>query len=341
MTQREAAGQQNGTSDEIECIGAFRDKINRVKPEHREGRINGETSNRGNKLKEGAERVHRDAVNGLNNDIEAVDVVSYERVSNELKQKKRRRRIDTYNYEDGLYEYEVYEDDEFDSDENPYNEINIQEILAPISNQTDLVTRSSISKTYTNKILIKLAQQTIETIEKEQEHVNKLSSLLDLLLGEDSSLLLESELQLPDITKTEIAAPHQSATDPADHDEDMVSPEEKRITRRRSTHETDAFFALPALKIDMNCGLKPELAEEARQLSQVAVQRNQEYIRSLSSIRNGIVRAQKLKETLYAWAREMNGDPDEADLYQKEKDAAAAAAATAPASATSTNNKQK
>lgn len=222
----------------------------------------------------------------------------------------KRRKLDVYNYDDPDYEQQSDEDNE-----NPYYDIDLEEILRPISHPSELSKRDVISRTYTSNFLKHYAQQSIEIIEKEQESVNAISGFLDLLLGEDSQLLLEDGLELEDYNHIEPKTEEEKETTP-----------EKRVTRKTANDEADPFFALPGFKVDPDAGLDPLLAEEARQCALLAKQRSTEFIQSLTTIRNNLVRAQTIKEKLYAWGREMNGDPDESDLYVAEKEAAAKAA---------------
>lgn len=284
-------------------------------------------------MKFGSTNVHRDRINGYNNDNDPLEVIHYNRSKRSVVKK---RRIDTYNYNynpdadssPGANNIDVYEGHVEGEDEDPYSQIDIEKILSPITHPSDVVTRPSIARTYKSDVMKHLAQQAIETIEKEQNTVIQLSNLLDILLGEDSSQLLENELQLPEYDhnlvnqkKISNGTNQEAESNPTDFD--------KRVTRRQSTQEVDPFFALPNIKIDTNFGLNPEDAEEARQLSQISLQRSEEFIRNLTSLRNGLARGQTLKEKLLQWGREINGDPDESDLYLAEKEAAAKAAAEA------------
>lgn len=312
-------------------------------------------------MKLGATRVHRDRINGYNNDNEPLEVVHYNRSKRSVVKK---RRIDTYNYNynpeqnssNNTNNQELYENQFETEEDDPYSQIDIEKILSPITHPSDVVNRPSIARTYKSKVMSHLAQQAIETIEKEQNTVIQLSKLLDILLGEDSRQLLENDLQLPEY--------NHNLVDNKDHDQDANKDEhqqqqheeakdntsttatagsintefEKRVTRRQSTQEVDPFFALPNMKIDPNFGLNPEDAEEARQLSQISLQRSEEFIRNLTSLRNGLARAQIIKEKLFQWGKEINGDPDESDIYQAEKEAAAQAQAAQSGSAASGTN---
>ncbi|KAH3667792.1 hypothetical protein WICMUC_005192 [Wickerhamomyces mucosus] len=303
--------------DLLKYIRLFTDRIKGKHVEEYEEEIDGETSNRGNKLKRGSEKVHRDHIDGLNNDNTPVEVIEYNRVKRAV---FKRRRLDTYNHEE-------YQDFSGDEEDEIYQQIDIENILAPISDPTQLVTRDSISRTYKSEILKRLAQQSVEIIEKEQNFVIKLSSLLDLFLGESSNQILEDDLQLPPYEPLEISNElsnkNSVSSGITEQNEENVDLS-KRVTRRQSVQEVDPFFALPNFKVDYNVGLDPKIADTARQITQIAVQRNEEYIRNLSKLGNSLMRAQTLKEKLLDWAKEMNGDPDESDIYLKENPQATA-----------------
>ncbi|CCH45977.1 Transcriptional regulatory protein [Wickerhamomyces ciferrii] len=320
-----------------------------------QGKINGETTNRGNKLKLGSNKVHRDRINGYNNDNEPEEQVHYNHSKRSI---VKRRRLDTYVYDynptdllNSTTSTNGQEHLEIDEDDDPYHQIDIEKILAPISHPSDIVTRSSLSRTYNSDVLKKLAQQAIETIEREQNNVIQLSKLLDTLLGEDCGPLLEAQLLLPEYNHNltsinqEEETPEQTQQQQQQQLENQEEPQidilDKRITRRQSTQETDPFFALPQLKFDSNFGLNPEDAEEARQLSQISLQRSEELIRNLTTLRNGLVRAETLKSKILQWSKEINGDPDESDLYQDEKEAAQAANPQPPSSSSSSVNSNK
>ncbi|CCE65724.1 hypothetical protein TPHA_0M01490 [Tetrapisispora phaffii CBS 4417] len=57
-----------------------------------------------------------------------------------------------------------------------------------------------------------------------------------------------------------------------------------------------------------------EELETSRQLSQIALQRNQEFIRNLSKIRNYLIKANRIKERIYSWSKEIGGIQEEGIL---------------------------
>ncbi|KAK9461855.1 RXT2-like protein [Lipomyces oligophaga] len=85
----------------------------------------------------------------------------------------------------------------------------------------------------------------------------------------------------------------------------------RRITRNQTTNELEPFFALPRIEIDRNFGFSPEVAQETRQLAQIASKRSEEFIRSLYRIRAGLLRADRFRGKVYKWCREVGGDMSE------------------------------
>ncbi|CAB4256636.1 similar to Saccharomyces cerevisiae YBR095C RXT2 Subunit of the histone deacetylase Rpd3L complex [Maudiozyma barnettii] len=81
-------------------------------------------------------------------------------------------------------------------------------------------------------------------------------------------------------------------------------------------HDNDPFFALPEVKdVDgLNILLKDlesseaiEQMETTRQMAQIALQRNQEFIRNLKTIRNYMDKACRIRERILAWSKEYSG----------------------------------
>ncbi|KAL7667310.1 Transcriptional regulatory protein RXT2 N-terminal domain-containing protein [[Candida] zeylanoides] len=95
------------------------------------------------------------------------------------------------------------------------------------------------------------------------------------------------------------------------------SPPPKRITRTTALSETDReedpFFALPealrryeAMQTSAEEPTHDDMAkEELVNYLQVSIQRQQEYIKNLSQLRMGLVRADRLKSDLWKWGKEM------------------------------------
>ncbi|KAL6942139.1 hypothetical protein ACO0QE_003305 [Hanseniaspora vineae] len=82
----------------------------------------------------------------------------------------------------------------------------------------------------------------------------------------------------------------------------------------------DPFFALPRYKTNtllerMNelqkQGLYVDDIENARQLTQIALQRNQEFIKNLTRLRMNMLKAERIRTRLVKWGREYAGIPEE------------------------------
>lgn len=115
----------------------------------------------------------------------------------------------------------------------------------------------------------------------------------------------------------------ESSSDEGHKPEQPTNDDRKRITRKTTLSQQeedskeieDPFFALPeALAryiahqnqvVDDSSDELDILQEYLVNCLQVSIQRQQEYIKNLSGIRNGLVRAERLKEKLFKWGSEM------------------------------------
>lgn len=114
---------------------------------------------------------------------------------------------------------------------------------------------------------------------------------------------------------------HQEEKDESGRSEELEEPS-KRITRtstsqneKESNEVTDPFFALPealakyeahqAQQVDESSDELLVIQEDLINYLQVSIQRQQEYIKNLTQIRNGLVRAERLKQNLNKWGKEM------------------------------------
>lgn len=235
--------------------------------------------------------------------------------------------------------YEQLESEEEDSeDEHPFKKIKLTEILSPLNHPSEIITHPAILRTYRLPVLSNLAKELIDTIELEQNNLNWLNKLLLVLNGEDWYYLLEGELGLPKYDHGLNDDPSRNLPDSSSHTEGNKEENEqsesqkdikqeiekdepaKRITRtatnRSGSGEVDPFFALPETLARYEARQKPPTempTEESQQIQedlinylQVSIQRQQEYIVNLTNIRNGLVRADRLKENLAKWGKEMN-----------------------------------
>ncbi|QPG76195.1 hypothetical protein FOA43_003581 [Brettanomyces nanus] len=214
--------------------------------------------------------------------------------------------------------------------------IDLADILGPITSPSDVVNRKSISTIYKSQHLSALAEETIHIIEKEQDNVNQLSQLLAVFLGDDSSNIYADLLKLPNydhhldlgeemnnadehdnVSHDESALKNGEAGKDEDtiQDDDDITNQQPNGSLHMVSNEAsnklikDPFFKLPQYRRDFNFGVhKTENAEETRQLVQIALQRNEEFIRSLCSIRMGFIKAERLKDSIYGWCKEMGED---------------------------------
>lgn len=92
------------------------------------------------------------------------------------------------------------------------------------------------------------------------------------------------------------------------------------IDSQQTVTKNDPFFALPAINgkdgfhelVDnINDMETIEQMEITRQMAQIALQRNEEYIRNLQKIRNFFDNAERIRERIYSWGQESAGIQDE------------------------------
>ncbi|QLQ78894.1 hypothetical protein HG537_0B02420 [Torulaspora globosa] len=255
----------------------------------------GITSNRGNKLLQRSELVTRQFMNNSR-------PLNEERVyynGSEHSLLKRRKKIES-----------VDEDD--DEEEVDLSKlVDVRKILTPISSLADVTRHDAVRRTFESGTLRDLSFQTSILIEKEQNSVIRYARLLELFLGEHPEPLREDVLKLP-MYDHNLKLPDEDNAE----EEGKEDAEEQRDTTERDIDGEDPFFALPRvggpealLKLLPSIN-SPEVAEEAettRQLAQIALQRNQEFIRNLQTIRSALVKANRVKERILSWSREYTG----------------------------------
>jgi len=69
----------------------------------------------------------------------------------------------------------------------------------------------------------------------------------------------------------------------------------------------DPFFFPLDYKVDRDNGLPPAEAEETRRLLSAAVQRQDEFLRGLEKVRDGLLRAEGMRKKVWDWCRTMEG----------------------------------
>ncbi|CAN3365318.1 hypothetical protein DICA3_F16974 [Diutina catenulata] len=235
------------------------------------------------------------------------------------------------------------DDDEADDDSHPYKQLRLADILAPLNHPSEVVSHPAISRTYRSPIFNKLAMELIDLIELEQYNLNWLNKLLSVLNGEDWYYLLEDHLGIPKYDHgltggdengtangtangtSEANGVSDASSDSTKEDDktNETEPVESKDTSAATTptsgpvikseNGVDPFFALPEALRRYDAHQVPPhaddesgvLKEELINYLQVSIQRQHEYIKNLTQIRNGLVRSDRLKRDIYKWSKEM------------------------------------
>lgn len=154
------------------------------------------------------------------------------------------------------------------------------------------------------------AKQQTEKEQEEQEEEDNNKDTIEEIEAEQSSNDIDKPTADSKITKIEenmntTSQDQTLATGAADDNVDEID---------------DPFFALPRYKTNtllerMNDlqkqGLYIDDIENARQLTQIALQRNQEFIKNLTRIRMNILKAERIRTRLVKWGQEYAGIPEE------------------------------
>jgi RXT2-like, N-terminal len=116
-----------------------------------------------------------------------------------------------------------------------------------------------------------------------------------------------------------------SSDDTALKTEPTTPPSPPRRMTTRSTHnshpttppsaspapvEIDPWFFPPNYRVDPNFGLPPSEAADTRHLLATAVQRQDEFLRGLNKVRDGLSRAERFRKLVWGWCRAMEGTRD-------------------------------
>lgn len=199
---------------------------------------------------------------------------------------------------------EVYGDQ---SVEEIVDSLKLDTLFRPISKPSDVVTIPSIAHTYKSQHLDRLADELIHTIQHEQSSVVLLSNLMNIFLGDDSSRVLEADMGLPEYDHNlDLDKQQQQAKE--EHNPLLENTQQQVHTSAAMAMNpnADPFFMPPVYQSDPELNLELQDADELRQLVQIALQRNEEFVRSLSQIRGGFVRATRLRDFVYQWCTEIH-----------------------------------
>lgn len=371
----------------------------------------GTTTNRGNKLLQGSEYISRTVLDASRPLVPGS--VFYNGSEHRLLQRRRAGlNRSTRNMEQDISgtEFDILDDEE---QVNLSKEVDVQQILAPISSLADIANKGPILRTFSSNLLRELEFQCSRMIERDQLSVNKYAALLDIFLGEHPEPLYEEGLRLPlydhalslnEESESDLASQDQPANnmpsdntaiptqseetnsklgsqmarptaqttftkdnkgsldEPENSGSDIKDSYTNSIEIGNTSHETivnttdsiephteslgtdnmqselplvdkgrkhdekiendleDPFFALPrvlptrALASLLTKSDQPEVIEEiesARQLVQIALQRNQEFVRNLQEIRGFLLKAERIRERILAWSKEYAGIPED------------------------------
>ncbi|EJS44780.1 rxt2p [Saccharomyces arboricola H-6] len=221
--------------------------------------------------------------------------------------------------------------------------VNVKEILTPILSLGDIINHRTISRTFSSPILKNLALQIILMIEREQMSVVRYSQFLEVFLGDHPEPIYESNLNLPPynhnltlpedkVANKETKSGLNNATNENKFNSTVTTEDECANNEMEETAVEDPFFALPRLErsnallalLPSSSGsvsistltaaeqqqLNDEI-ESARQLSQIALQRNKEFIRNLQKIRKSVIKANRIRGRILSWGREFLGISDD------------------------------
>lgn len=282
-------------------------------------------TNRGRKLKRDAREVYQGKLTLGPTEGHGVKVVRMGNKKQAVVYKK--RKLEDIHPEDATY-------DDSDGDSDPYEDIKLGDLLTPISHPTELPKHPAISRTYKSEAIRKLSKRALDIICEEQKHAVQFSKLMSVFLGDDPSYARSEKMSLPiyehlgqdDVLNGNMIEDASTAGVKGEAEDN-----DRRVTRKQVSQEMDPFFALPQINIDRDFGLSKETAEESRQLAQIALQRSEEFIRCMTNVRMGLLRAERRKDMVYSWCDEMSTQQEQAQAAIAVQAQAAAQAANNPA----------
>ncbi|AAS51607.1 ADL313Wp [Eremothecium gossypii ATCC 10895] len=284
--------------------------------------IRGETTNRGYKLYQDAKGVswRRLRVDTLEKKV------FYSGSDHKLLARKRMKFSTTPQFHRNDGDNDTSDTEESDDPEDLHDLVDVRKVLSPISSLADVATHPAVSRTFQSKVLRDLALDMILMVEKEQESVISYSRLLEVFLGDFPDALHEEQLGLPGYDH-KLKLPEEDGASPPiayqkeapDTAEDLHQPKEENTGYKAEEGEEqeDPFFAIPKLhgiqelSPPANDTGATDQLETTRQLAQIALQRNQEFIRNLQKIRNCIVKTNRIRERILVWGKEMAGIPED------------------------------
>lgn len=272
----------------------------------------GISSNRGNKLLQKSGLVTRQKLNNSRPMNE--DCVYYNGSEHCLLQRRKRMKFPGTTGDQKNGQQIVKEDSDEECDLSKL--VDVRKVLTPIASLADITRHDAIKRSFDGKALRELAIQSIMMIEKEQNAVMRYSSLLEVFLGDHPEPLYESVLNLP-VYDHHLKLPEEDAVD-ADEKDHFIHQGNEEVARN-GANEEDPFFAIPnlgghnallRLLPNDNSPQALEDVETVRQLAQIALQRNEEFVRNLKRIKASLIKANRIRERILNWSREYSGVPE-------------------------------
>lgn len=236
---------------------------------------------------------------------------------------------------------------ETSDEDDPYRDVSVEELLAPLTNPADLPTHPALSVAFRRQTISVLASQALETISTEHEHRVQLSRLLTAFLGDDPTLVMrqyEGEVKgtslrqqpgdsIQAIEDAAVAAAVSAslaegrATDAGetqlngsgggDGEVKVETPAvlpvaTKAVTRGAVVAEEESLVAQDFIspEYDRNLGMGADEAEEARRLLQAALDRSEEYLRCMQRARMGLLKAERYRRRAYRWCKDAAKERD-------------------------------
>lgn len=150
-------------------------------------------SNRGRKLKRRARYVREGQLDAPTGPKVYKEKVEYGGAQRYIIHRYKRRRRD-----EGEEEESDEDSEETVEEDDPFDQVDIEKILAPINHPADLPSHPTLSRPYTSRIIDQLCQQALEIMQPEHEHTIVLKNLLTTFLG-DAEFANLGKLEQPEM----------------------------------------------------------------------------------------------------------------------------------------------
>lgn len=169
----------------MEAIAGIRRKLKRKDYDSDSDSSIGRPTNRGNKLKKKARFVKQGRLTSATGPAayrEIADHAGYQRPI--IHRNPHLIDQDGYDIESDDDEEQVQEALSAVADENPYSDVRLEQIFAPLTSVTDLPLHPAMSKPYTSKALMELVDQARELMQRENKALWRAKPLLTQLVGD-------------------------------------------------------------------------------------------------------------------------------------------------------------